>query len=55
MKMEIPWFFLQGEIKQMELRIGTVEHTLMHTKLRSKANVPEPVVNPADMQDYDEY
>jgi estrogen-related receptor beta like 1 len=32
---------LKNEIKQMELRIGTVEHTLLHAKLRNKASIAD--------------
>ncbi|KAJ1562358.1 Intraflagellar transport protein 57 [Nowakowskiella sp. JEL0078] len=30
---------LKNEIKQMDLRIGVIEHTLMHAKLKHKTNI----------------
>merc|ERR1712150_83277 len=52
-KMKQAMHKLKNEIKQMELRIGTVEHTLLHAKLRNKAAVAESQM--AQQMEMDEY
>eukprot|EP00296_Roombia_truncata_P000055 JP435713.1.p1 GENE.JP435713.1~~JP435713.1.p1 ORF type:complete len:425 (+),score=92.54 JP435713.1:80-1276(+) len=41
---------LTTELKEMELRIGTVEHTLLHTKMRGKGSIHDSAAEDQDAE-----